>query len=248
MELLREKGFITIWYDPRHFIRVEWRGYYSPAKIKDGSTLVLECFAEKKCTKGLNDARLGRGTFLQAADWFREYFFPKLVDSGIEKVAFLNSYDFASRMSLQRILELSDQYEAQVFDDLHTAESWLLGEIAHLPPNQIQLEGRLVIREKEKFIFLDFSDIMYVFSFEKGTALQCTEETHYAKLPLKEILAQLPDNFIQIHRSYIVNSDLVSSIKYHNSGSYNLYLKELPRVKIPVSKKYVPWLKSKLNL
>ena len=123
MELLRERDFITIWYDPRHFIKVEWRGYYSPDKIKEGCSLLLECFVEKKCTKGLNDARQARGTFLQAVNWLREYFFPQLVVVGAEKVAFVLSPDPASRQSLERALELNDQYEGQVFEDYPMAES-----------------------------------------------------------------------------------------------------------------------------
>lgn len=196
----------------------------------------------------MNDARLAKGTFLQSVHWLRENFFPQMIEISIERIAFLLSPDPASRQSLERVLELNDQYDAQVFDDFQVAEKWLLDELEADSQAQLHWNDRLAIREKEKFTLLDYKDIMYIYSFEKGAALQCVEETHYTKLTLKELKNQIPENFIQVHRSYIVNADFVASIKYHNSGSYNLYLKEMPRIKVPVSKKHVASLKRLLNI
>ena len=248
MELLIDKHHISIFYDPRHFVVARWKGYFTNESFKDGCLLIMKYIAEKKCSLGLNDGRLAKGTFLQALGWVDDSFLPQLIQAGIKKIAYVVSSEFASLRSIERVLELTDEYQAQLFDDYDAAVNWLLGDKGISNSKEVPSQDKLIIREKDKFVLLDYADIQYLYSFEKGTALHCSGETHYTKLSLKEVHTQLPDQFARIHRSYIVNTQHVSAIKHHKSGSYHLFLKDLPRIRIPVSRKHVPTLKKLLKL
>ena len=255
MELLLEKDYISIYYDPRHFIVAQWKGYFEPQSFKEGLGFVMQQMVAKKCFYGLNDGRLARGTFLPNIKWLKKEMMPSLIKFGIKKIAYLTSGNLVSLHSLEKLLELTDKYEAQLFIDYDEAVAWLLGErnqITKAPPPYWKQENKnpdkLTIREKEKFRLLAYDDILYLYTHEKGTALHCKNGLHTTKLSLKDVFSQLPPNFIQIHRSYIINIDYVLATKHHKSGSYHVFLKELPGIKIPVSKKNVPILKKHLNL
>ena len=128
MELLIEKDYISIYYDPRHFVLAKWKGYFTNESFKEGCMLIMKYIMEKKCCLGLNDGRLAKGTFLQALSWVDESFLPQLIQAGIKKIAYVVSSEFASLRSVERVLELTDEYQAQLFDDCDTAVKWLLGE------------------------------------------------------------------------------------------------------------------------
>lgn len=174
--------------------------------------------------------------------------FPSLVKAGLERIAYVASPDPASLRSLERALEVNDQYDAQIFDDYEIAKKWILGELENGIAVNADSENRWALRTKDKHILLDFMDILYIYPFEKGIAVHCFFGTYYSKISMKQALSELPDNFLQIHRSYIVNTQYVSALKYHNSGSYHLFVKDLPGIKIPVSKNHVSTLKKLLNL
>ena len=247
MELLIEKEFISIFYDPRHFIVAQWKGYFSTTTFKEGMLLIAQMLKEKKCSFGLNDGRLAKGTFLQNIQWLQDEMMPNLMGIGIKKIAYVTSGELASLRSLDRVLELTDEYEAQLFVDYDEAVKWLIGQQHNMDDTSHRIKDKLSIREKERFILIDYDNILFLYSFEKGTAIHCKTGLHVTKLSLKEVFSRLPSDFYRIHRGYIVNICFVSSIKHHKSGSYHLFLKDLPGIKIPVGKNYVPTLKKLLN-
>lgn len=246
MELLIDKGYVSIWNDPRGVIMSVWKGYFTNAKLKEGCSLYLHFTNEIKCKYILSDTRLAKGSFAQSMPWIQEYFLPRLIESGIQKIAFLVSPDPFTQRSIERVLEVNDQYEAQFFDEVEIAEKWLLDGFEDHSPLSLPV-NKLTLKSNGEKILLDYPEIMYLYAHEKGTAVSSSAGIFYSKLSLAVMLKQLPDYFIQIHRSYIVNSNLISSIKYHNSGSYHLFLKTLPGIKIPVSKNRVPTLKKVLS-
>jgi two-component system, LytTR family, response regulator len=66
----------------------------------------------------------------------------------------------------------------------------------------------------QKISRLKFSDILYVESLHEYVRIHLTKESHTIYSSLKSIVAILPgDQFIQIHRSYIVNFNRVNMIE-----------------------------------
>lgn len=69
------------------------------------------------------------------------------------------------------------------------------------------------------------------------------------KKNLKDFMAALPqDEFIRVHRQYIVNMKQIERIKYYLSGRYTLYLKNGSQDLIPVGARYAKSVRKKLGV
>ncbi len=247
-ELIFSDKSLSIWYDTRNFVYAKWQGFLSPFVLKDNSILLLNAMHERHCQMIILDARLVKGTWLQVIPWFGKFFFPMVARKGVTRAAFVYSPDTFGQRAMERTLEMNNHFEAQAFQDYLPAENWLLD----LPnSNLITTEPRnnkIIIREKDNYLFLEPEDILYLYSHEKGTAIQGKENTYFTNKSLKVSLAELPDHFLQVHRSYVVNAHYIISIKHHDSGSYHVFLKDMPKIKIPISKKYISDIKQLLDI
>lgn len=70
-------------------------------------------------------------------------------------------------------------------------------------PNKLEIRG---VNGKE---FLNPSDILFIKSDGVYVEIQTHSSAIVQRKLLKEIMLELPDNFIRIHRSYVVNSDYI---------------------------------------
>lgn len=77
---------------------------------------------------------------------------------------------------------------------------------------------------------LDVKDIMYIKSDNVYVEIFTPERRHIQRKFLGEIAKDLPENFVRVHRSYLVNMDYVSEVK-------RSYIR-IGEDKIPVSRKF----------
>lgn len=69
------------------------------------------------------------------------------------------------------------------------------------------------IKSDQKFIKILKNDILYIEAVENYINIYCTEKKYLSLISLKKIKTELPENqFVQTHRSYIVNLSKVNSI------------------------------------
>ncbi|EGW36230.1 LytTR family DNA-binding domain-containing protein [Desulfosporosinus sp. OT] len=96
----------------------------------------------------------------------------------------------------------------------------------------------LSINRRNYLLRIKASDIDFIEIFGKQSTVYTKDFQHViSRFPLKEILKQLPtENFIQCHRSYIVNKDKISNI-FLERTCWFLRLHNRPEV-IPVGKSY----------
>lgn len=86
-----------------------------------------------------------------------------------------------------------------------------------------------------------FQDIKWIESDKQYVEVVCTHKKHVLRLPLKEIINKVPPkNFIQVHKSYIVNINKCGEIKSN--------MVKIENQEIPVGRKYKNNLKAALNL
>lgn len=250
MELLFEKEGVAIYYIPEHVIVTEWRGYFETIYIKQGGEAAIHFMKEKDCLRNLVDCTKAKGTFLQSIKWLKHEFLPNIEKLKGLRTAYLVPNDLVIIRAVERLLEVSSEVEAQMFLEYKAAMNWLLMDRRDAPPSTTTNEssGKLNIKVKDGIIMLDYHDILYIFSEDKGTTFQCRSGTYHSRESFKSFFSRLPRNFIQVHRSYIVNADYVLAIRHYKSGSYHLFLKNMEGIKIPVSKKNVPILKKILHL
>ncbi|MDT7829121.1 LytTR family DNA-binding domain-containing protein [Pricia sp. S334] len=93
----------------------------------------------------------------------------------------------------------------------------------------IVIKNHIVLKDKTKVYI---SDLMYIKSDDHYLNIHTSDDkSHFVRGKLKKIREELPPNFIQCHRSYIVNRNFVKRI---NNKSLTL----LDKSEIPLSRSY----------
>lgn len=99
----------------------------------------------------------------------------------------------------------------------------------------------LFIKQKQRFIRLNFTDIAFIKSDSVYLDIRMVNgKTYTVRATLNEYIEKLSRIFLRVHRSYIVNLDLLESID-HNSVVVN-------EQEIPVGKKHREDLLKRVNL
>lgn len=243
--LLYDAPYISVEYDSAHYIYANWKGYLTVQQVKEGVYRVLEGIITYGCGDVLNDNRELLGSWTQAIQILSTEVMPKMVAGGLKRVAFIYSKFPSARYSVDRFLEINDQYTGQPFEDYQSALEWLTENRV----SEVRTEGNLTIREKGQHKVLNISEISYIYSVEGECLIHIRQQLHTTRLTLKELLQRLPaDQFMQVHRSYIINVLAVDTLQYYAGGAYHVYLQNMPRLKIPVSASYVAALKVRLGI
>jgi len=101
---------------------------------------------------------------------------------------------------------------------------------AESPVEQVQIKDAIYLKQESAFIKILLEEITYVASDRNYLDVFTKEKSFIARSTLKEILPVLPQHFMQIHRSYIVNLKMVD--KFGNNFI------EINGREIPVGKSY----------
>lgn len=98
----------------------------------------------------------------------------------------------------------------------------------------IENEDKIHLVDGQKNYYVNPKEVIFLESEDKYVKIQMRNKRILLRIPLKEIINLFPSNFIQCHRSYIINKHFVSKLSSQ--------LVELGEFEIPVSKSF------KLNL
>lgn len=247
-KVVREVSYLQTSLHSEGYIYANWRGYVTVTQVKEGCKAILQDMKDNGCTMLLNDNRELRGTWTQAIRWLESDFMPDFISMGLERIAFIYSGDPSARYSLDRFLEVNDQYVAQTFESYPLAEDWLLDRIPDEDSSQTP-KGSISIRQGETHHLVTPDSILYI-SCLKGKCVIHTEKSDLeVNHTLKDVLKKLEGSVVtQIHKSYAINTRQISAIKYSGGGAYQAYLHSLAKVRIPVGRKYASELKTKLGI
>jgi len=69
----------------------------------------------------------------------------------------------------------------------------------------------IVIKEDRKNVRINLDELFFIESLSDYLKIQCKEKTHITKKKISVMQQELPEYFIRIHRSYIVNSNLLTT-------------------------------------
>jgi len=95
---------------------------------------------------------------------------------------------------------------------------------------------RLAVKDGHQTQLLPFASIDWVDAAGDYMCVHSRGETHIMRITMAQLLERLPDNFVRIHRSTIVNIDRVNAIASLAKGDLLLSLPE--DVKLKVSRNY----------
>jgi len=239
-KILYQSNFLKLLYYEEQFLHADWQGYISVEQVQEGCEVIFKAVNETQCFKAINDNRKVKGSWTQAIRWLEQNFMPRLVEIGIQKIAFLYSEHQSARYSVDRLLEVNDQYKAQTFEDFNEATQWLIGNVV----NEKIAQEFLLIKTLDRYSKIALDDICYISRHQGQTLIQTKEQQCITRKSLSDILDMLPQSdFFRIHKSHIVSLSKIKSLKYHEGGYYHLFLKNFGNIYLTVGRKYVQDLK-----
>lgn len=117
------------------------------------------------------------------------------------------------------------------------------------PPNFIKAKQEpyqfLTGKQKEDWIPVPIHDINYIESLQKRTWFYVNGEQFKTTTTLKELQTRLPNIFIRIHRSYIINIHYIKKITRDLSSNFLVVLKN--GTELPISQSYINHLRTVLE-
>lgn len=106
---------------------------------------------------------------------------------------------------------------------------------------------RIVVKDGGEIKIIPTADVLFVEAYDDYVKIHTEDGYHLKKKTLSHYEKALPEQqFIRIHRSYIINIDALSRIESHEKNSYRATLSDGSIV--PISRTAYPLLKSKLGL
>lgn len=108
-----------------------------------------------------------------------------------------------------------------------------------------KVQNDIFVKKGHSLVKLSFDDIVWIESLENYVLVMTSKEKLAVHFTLKAILRKLPpEQFLQVHRSHIVNVSKIDAIKRNS-----LVIKESAlEQEVPVGKSYRDQLLASLNL
>jgi DNA-binding LytR/AlgR family response regulator len=134
-----------------------------------------------------------------------------------------------------------ESYELNVMDYLLKPISFdrFLKAISKLNVNVPEIIKPVISNESDAFIYVKsekknvkilFRDILFVESLKDYIKIHTTDKTIITQVPISTIEQRLPDNFLRVHRSFIVARDKITAYTQHDL--------EIGRLQIPIGRNY----------
>lgn len=97
---------------------------------------------------------------------------------------------------------------------------------------------RFHVKIGDEVIFIEMDKIYYFKSDKKYTILKTYDNEYVISESLSYLDDNLPDNFVRVHRAYIININHMKKLKRWFAGKYNAEMKDKENSTVPVSKNY----------
>lgn len=107
----------------------------------------------------------------------------------------------------------------------------------------------LPVKKKDKIILIDFEDISHFRAEDKYvSAIMQDGSSHLLNKTIVQLSKELPDNFIRVHRSFIINQHYIVEIKKYFKGKLILILKDKKQSAVTTGETYSKMVKESLGL
>lgn len=162
-----------------------------------------------------------------------------------------NSIDYLLKpIEEDRLEKCIDKLENFNSDNSNTNDlekiSELLGQLKSGEESKMK---SIPVKKGDKTILLKLDDVLYLEAKEKYVFLNTTDEReHLIDLSLTYLEAKLPDNFMRVHRSHIVNTNFIKEIQKYFDGKYVLLLNNKAGTKITTGASYGKSIKNLIEV
>ncbi|WP_425445833.1 LytTR family transcriptional regulator DNA-binding domain-containing protein [Dethiothermospora halolimnae] len=82
--------------------------------------------------------------------------------------------------------------------------------------------NNLIIKKKKDLSLIPLSNILYIEKFGNISVIKTKQHEFEVRITLKDLVTLLPQYFIRSHRSYIINTRLVTKLKHMKNDLYKV--------------------------
>lgn len=97
---------------------------------------------------------------------------------------------------------------------------------------------KLKVHRNDEIVFLDCADIIFIKASGKYTMAHDDNREYLLNEPISYMEEHLPDYFIRVHRSFIINTNYLIKMKKWFTGKYKAVIGKSGNFEIPVSRSY----------
>lgn len=106
----------------------------------------------------------------------------------------------------------------------------------------------ITVRHQNKIQFYKLNDIVFFSASDKYVCLHLKSgEEKITEKSLVQLENELPDNFLRIHRSVIINKDFVKEVQIHFNSRYAIFMSDHLKSKIISGRSYQAAIKVWMN-
>jgi|WetSurMetagenome_2_1015567.scaffolds.fasta_scaffold31681_1 two-component system, LytTR family, response regulator len=122
-----------------------------------------------------------------------------------------------------------------------------LNEISKVDTNKIATS--LAVRKGNRIIFIKLSEIIYLQAQEKYVSIFSKDgKENLTEKTVKDLELTLPDNFLRVHRSIIINVDFIKEFQTYFNSRYIIYLNDLKSTRIVTGRSHLSKIKNWMRL
>ena len=129
---------------------------------------------------------------------------------------------------------------------VNTGDKDSIGKLVEHRDEQEEELHRIVVKSRSKISVIPVSEVIYLEAQDDYVMIYTRDSKHLKQKTMKFFESHLPmDEYVRIHRSYIVRIEEISQMQLYEKDSYIVILKNGTR--LPVSKTGLPRLKKQLD-
>jgi two-component system LytT family response regulator len=107
----------------------------------------------------------------------------------------------------------------------------------------------LTVRLGDKIMLVRLDEISYIEAEDKYVFLHCIDgSSHLTDFTMAYLEEKLPDEFVRIHRSFIINSDQIKEIRKSFNGALSFTLNDKDMTRLNSSRSYSSNLRDKFGI
>lgn len=172
---------------------------------------------------------------IELLDYKPQIIFTTAYDQFALKAFELNAVDYLLKpFSKERLLAAVEKVKQRIQNADEPDER--LEELSNFRPGEGYID-RVVVKDRHKIHIITVDQIRYIESLDDYVMIYTHDGRHMKQKTMKYFETNLdPNNFIRIHRSYIVQVDNIAEIQQYEKESYIVILKDKDKTKLKVSK------------
>lgn len=172
---------------------------------------------------------------IELLDYKPQIIFTTAYDQFALKAFELNAVDYLLKpFSKERLLAAVEKVKQRIQNADEPDDR--LEELSNYRPGEGYID-RVVVKDRHKIHIITVDQIRYIESLDDYVMIYTHDGRHMKQKTMKYFETNLdPNNFIRIHRSYIVQVDNIAEIQQYEKESYIVILKDKDKTKLKVSK------------